>query len=168
MWTTNLIKVYSSSKKKLNFWENNLMAENLNEVHWHILFSQSFEELAKCSQNMSCGQCEVSKQHRIQRPGRGRGQETWNLCGHLWRPSFLWLICTGLGGPWPPQHPPGSATAKCLVYRHILKSIVKKLEEKTQKGSFSKLDSSLSVHMQSAVLPPPPFLVMVIVIFFPS
>ena len=41
--------------------ENNLITENLNEVHWHILFSQSFEELAKCSQNMPCGQCEVSK-----------------------------------------------------------------------------------------------------------
>ena len=46
-------------------------------------------------------------QHRIQRPG---GQETWNLCGCLWRPSFLWLICTGLGGPRPPRHPPGSTT----------------------------------------------------------
>ena len=84
-------------------WENYLITENLNEVHWHILFSQSFEELAKCSQNMSCGQCEVSK---------------------------------------------------CLAYRHILKSVVKKLEEKKQKLSFSKLDLSLSVHMQSAVLLP--------------
>ena len=45
-------------------------------------FLKSFEELAKCSQNMSCGQCEVSKR---------------------------------------------------LAYRHILKSIVKKLEEKNQK-----------------------------------
>ena len=34
------------------------------------------------------------------------GQETWNLCGRLSRPSFLWLIFTGLGGPWPPRHPP--------------------------------------------------------------
>ena len=33
------------------------------------------------------------------------GQETWNLCGCLWQPSSLWLVCTGLGGPWPPQHP---------------------------------------------------------------
>ena len=81
-----------------------MIAENLNEVHWHILFSQSFEELAKCSENMSCGQCEVSK---------------------------------------------------CLAYRHILKSVVKKLEEKNQKFSFSKLDLSLSVHMESAVLLPP-------------
>ena len=71
-----------------NLWENNLIAEKLNEVHWHILFSQSFEELAKCSQNMSCGQCDVSK---------------------------------------------------CLAYTHILKSIVKKLEEKNQKFRFSKL-----------------------------
>ena len=71
-----------------------MIAENLNEVHWHILFSQSFEELVKCSQNMSCGQCEVSKH---------------------------------------------------LAYRHILKSIVKKLEEKNQ-------DLSLSVHMESAAL----------------
>ena len=69
------------------------------------MFSQSFEELAKCIQNMSCGQCEASK---------------------------------------------------CLVYRHILKSIVKKLEEKKQKFSFSKLDLSLSVHMQSALLLPHP------------
>ena len=81
-----------------------MIAENLNEVHWHILFSQSLEELAKCSQNMSCGQCEVSKR---------------------------------------------------LAYKHILKSIVKKIEEKNQKFSFSKLDLSLSVHMQSAVLLPP-------------
>ena len=71
---------------------------------WHILFSQSFEELAKCSQNLSCGQCDVSKR---------------------------------------------------LAYRHILKSIVKRLEEKNQKFSFSKLDLSLSVHMRSAVLLPP-------------
>ena len=49
------------------------------------LFSQSFGELTRCSQNMSCGQSEVSK---------------------------------------------------CLVYRHILKSIVKKLEEKNQKFIF--------------------------------
>ena len=41
-----------------------------------------------------------------------------------------------------------------LAYRHILKSIVKKLEEKNQKFSFSKLDLSLPVHMQSAVLFP--------------
>ena len=61
------------------------------------------KELANCSQNMSCGQREVSKH---------------------------------------------------LVYRHILKSIVKKLEKKNQKFSFSKLDLS-SVHMQSAVLLPP-------------
>ena len=78
-----------------------MIAENLNEVHWHILFSQSFEELVKCSQNMSCGQCEVSKH---------------------------------------------------LAYRHILKSIVKKLEEKNQDFSFLKLDLSLSVHMESAAL----------------
>ena len=84
-------------------WENNLIAENLNEVHWHILFSQSFEELAKCSQNMSCGKCEVST---------------------------------------------------CLPFRHILKSIVKKLEKKNQKFSCFKLDLSLSVYMQSAVLLP--------------
>ena len=60
---------FASSSK---LWENNLT----------FLFSQSFKELAKCSHNMSCGQCEVSKH---------------------------------------------------LVYRHILKSIVKKLEEKNQK-----------------------------------
>ena len=29
-------------------------------------------------------------QHRIQQLGGGR-RETWNLCGCLWRPSFLWL-----------------------------------------------------------------------------
>ena len=45
--------------------------------------------------------------------------------------------------------------SKRLAYRHILKSIVNKLEEKNQKFSFSKLDSSLSVHMQSAMLLPP-------------
>ena len=46
--------------------------------------------------------------------------------------------------------------SKRLVYRHALKSIVKKLEEKNQKFSFSKFDLSLSVHMQSAPLLPPP------------
>ena len=46
-------------------------------------------------------------QHRIQRPGRGRGQETWNLCGCFWWPSFLWLVCTGLGeGGMAPSAPP--------------------------------------------------------------
>ena len=53
------------------------------------LFSQSFGELTRCSQNMSCGQCDVSKH---------------------------------------------------LAYRHILKSIVKKLEEKNQKISFLELE----------------------------
>ena len=38
--------------------------------------------------------------------GGGGGQETWNQCGCLWRPSFLWLICTGLRGAWPPRQPP--------------------------------------------------------------
>ena len=38
---------------------------------------------------------------------RGGGQETWNLCGRLRWPSFLWPIFTGPGGgPWPPQPPP--------------------------------------------------------------
>ena len=45
------------------------------------------------------------------RVGGGEGQETWNLCGRLWRPSYLWLICTGPGGgAWHPRHPSGSAT----------------------------------------------------------
>ena len=37
------------------------------------------------------------------------GRETWNLCDRLWWSSFLWLVFTGLGGPWLPR-PPGSAT----------------------------------------------------------
>ena len=37
----------------------------------------------------------------------GGDQETWNLCGCLWRPSFLWLVCTGLGGgTMAPSAPP--------------------------------------------------------------
>ena len=71
------------------------------ELQTWLKFIQRFEELAKRSQNMSCGQCDVSK---------------------------------------------------CLAYRHILKSIVKKLEEKNQKFSVSKFYLSLSVHKQSAVL----------------
>ena len=52
-------------------------------------------------------------------PGKGGGQETWNLCSRLRRPSFLWLIFTGPGGPWPPQAPsPGSATAAPVCYYH--------------------------------------------------
>ena len=35
----------------------------------------------------------------IQQPGGGQGQETWNLCGCLRQPSFLWLMFT------PPPHP---------------------------------------------------------------
>ena len=84
----------------LHFANSSKLWENKNVK----LFSQSFEELAKCSHNMSCGQCEVSTH---------------------------------------------------LAYRHILKSIVKKLEEKNQKFSSSKLDLSLSDHMRSAVLLPP-------------
>ena len=62
---------------------------------------ESFEELAKCSQNMADGQCDVSKR---------------------------------------------------LVYRHIIKSIVKELKEKKKKFHFSKLELNLSVCMQSAAL----------------
>ena len=40
---------------------------------------------------------------------RGGGKETWNLCGRLRWPSFLWLIFTGPGGM-PHSAPPGSAT----------------------------------------------------------
>ena len=64
----------------LHFANSSKLWENKNVK----FFTQSFEELAKCSHNMSCGQCEASKQ---------------------------------------------------LAYRHILKSIVKKLEEKNQKFS---------------------------------
>ena len=35
----------------------------------------------------------------------GGGQETWNLCGRLWRPSFLWLVFTGPGGAMAPSQP---------------------------------------------------------------
>ena len=66
-------------------WENKMCQWNSFKFSVIKLFSQSFGELTRCSQNMSCGQCEVSKR---------------------------------------------------LVYRHILKSIVKKLEEKIQKFSF--------------------------------
>ena len=43
--------------------------------------------------------------------GGGKCIYMGNLCSHLWRPSFLWLIFTGRGGAWPPWLPPGSATA---------------------------------------------------------
>ena len=42
-------------------------------------------------------------QHQIQRPGK-EGQETWNLCGRLWWPSFYDLFVQGWG-TWPPWHP---------------------------------------------------------------
>ena len=41
-----------------------LHSKNLDALSLSVQFSSfssSFEELAKCSQNMSCGQCEVSK-----------------------------------------------------------------------------------------------------------
>ena len=40
----------------------------------------------------------------------GGGRETWNLCGRLRRPSFLWPIFTGPGG-----QPPLDLLLKCLV-----------------------------------------------------
>ena len=50
----------------------------------------------------------------------GGGQETWNLYGRQRRPSFLWLIGTGLGGAWPPRHPPpGSATEIYNLYHLV-------------------------------------------------
>ena len=57
-------------------------------------------------------QCIYSCQHRIQQPGGGGGQETWNLCGRLWQPPFLWRIFTGLGPmtPWPPRSATGCTT----------------------------------------------------------
>ena len=57
---------------------------------------------------------------------------------------------------------------KHLAYRHILKSIVKKLEEKNQKFSFSKLDLSLSVHMESAALLPPFNIIQCLFFFYPT
>ena len=66
-------------------WENKMCQWPSFKFSTIKLFSQSFVELTRCSQNMSCGQCEVSKH---------------------------------------------------LAYRHILKSIVKKLEEKNQKFSY--------------------------------
>ena len=82
-----------------------------NELHSSFLqsklFSQSFGELTRCSQNMSCGQSEVSK---------------------------------------------------CLAYRHILKSIVKKLQEKNQNSVFLDFEQTLIkfvVHIQSAALHTP-------------
>ena len=59
-------------------------------------------------------------QHQIQRPGK-EGQETWNLCGRLWWPSFYDLFVQGWG-TWPSWHPPGSAAetlcGTLLVYLH--------------------------------------------------
>ena len=66
-------------------WENEMCQWTSFKFSAIQLFSQSFGELTRCSQNMLCGQCEVSK---------------------------------------------------CLAYRDILKSIVKKLEEKNQKFIF--------------------------------
>ena len=40
----------------------------------------------------------------------GRGQETWNLCSCLWRPSFYDLFLQGRRAAWSPRYP-GSATA---------------------------------------------------------
>ena len=48
----------------------------------------------------------------------GRGRETWNLCGRLQRPSFLWLIFKGRGHG--PLGPPGSATAVTVMSSAIV------------------------------------------------
>ena len=55
---TKLIQVYSSSKKYEIFAFSH---SNLLKLVWLISFPHSFEELAMCSQNMSCEQCDVSK-----------------------------------------------------------------------------------------------------------
>ena len=87
MWTDKL----KSSLEKLNLWffSSSASAKMCQWTSFKFsaikLFSQSFGDLTRCSQNLSCGQCEVSK---------------------------------------------------CLAYRHILKSLVKKLEEKNHKFSF--------------------------------
>ena len=73
------------------------------------------------------------------RIGGGR-QETWNLCGHLRRPSFLWLIFTGPGGGGiAPSAPHGSATVEPY-------SPERTRDQPSQKGSGSRHPS----------LPPPP------------
>ena len=43
-----------------------------------------------------------------------------------------------------------SDVSENLVYRHILKSIVKELKKKMQKLSYFKLESSMLIHMQTA------------------
>ena len=79
----NIFWLHFVNSSKL--WENKMCQWTSCKFSVIKLFSQSFGELTRCSQNMSCGQCEVSK---------------------------------------------------CLAYNHILKSIVRKLEEKNQKFNF--------------------------------
>ena len=49
----------------------------------------------------------------------GGGQETWNLCCHLWWPSFLWLVCTGLRGTMAPSAPPWIRYCKLCTGKSI-------------------------------------------------
>ena len=56
------------------------------------------------------------------------GRETWNLCGRLWQPSFLWPIFTGPGGPWPPRPPPDPLLRKWCVGSKALSDILKTLQ----------------------------------------
>ena len=145
MWTTNLIKVYSSSKK-LNFW----------------FFSSSFFTIdfkiclyARCFDTSHCPH-DIFWLHLVNSP------KLWenNLIAENFGMKFIDTFCF-LKGLKNLQsvvkiHHVDNVISNCLVYRHILKSIVKKLEEKNQKFSFSKLDLSLSVHMWSALLLPLP------------
>ena len=89
------------------------------KIPWHGGYWRSFWKSAR------------KWQHRIQQPGEGGGQETWNLYDRLWRPSFLWLICTGAGGAWPPRHPPWIRywmdMAK-VPFSHCLLSVIELLE----------------------------------------
>ena len=73
---------------------------------WSLAMDIWLSSLETCSNLFTLGPPSHQCQHRIQRLGRGGGQETWNLCGRLWRPSFLWLISTGLGGGMAPSAPP--------------------------------------------------------------
>ena len=55
---------------------------NLHTSEWNFL---QFSKAARLSETINSSGSS----------GRVGGRKTWNLCYHLWRPSFLWLIFTG-------------------------------------------------------------------------
>ena len=110
--------------------------------------------------NKACLSIENSKSSRALSSGSsGRGleggQETWNLCGRIRRPSILWFIFTGPGGHGPSSPPPlrirywpfsGSCSAwlallTCDIYSWLISTPPGVTQNSFVRGLFTPNDS---------------------------